>query len=398
MSTYRYTGKHADGSHVEGTLTASDPSDLELRLLNRGINLEKSALSFDPWQRFVLQRFRRSEVTRITRQISLLLKSQISVLESLQLACEQVNDKALRQVFETIIRHVEGGRSVAQALGDYPFLFDKLYVSMVEAGELSGKLDFAFDTVATYREKYEQVTKKVKSALAYPALVVLVAILVVFALVLYIVPVFSSMYENFGAELPVLTGKVVAASAFLRESVWYWLMAIAALGGLTVAGSNSLSVRTGIDRYLLRVPLLKTLLVKIITARYCRTMGSLLNSGVDILAGLQIAARTTGNLHAGKQLQPVELALAQGKSLTESLEACGLFPKAMLRLTASGEKTGQLGEMLTRAADYYEGQTETELATLTTLVEPIIIVLLGVFIAFVLITIYLPLFDLVGQL
>lgn len=398
MSTYRYFGRLSDGNSVEGIATAIDSSDLELRLMNRGITLEKSSLSFSRWQQFTLQTFKRAEITRITRQLSLLLKSQISVLESLQLAREQLTSKDLQVVFDSIITQVESGKSVAQSLAEYPFLFDRLYVSMVEAGEMSGKLDFALDTVASYREKYEQVTRKIKSALAYPALVVAVAVLVVFALVLYVVPVFSSMYENFGAELPSLTKKVVDVSAFLRQTLAYWLIGlILAVIVAAVAGTTQ-SVRRGLHKWLLRLPIIKILLIKLITVRFCRTMGSLLTSGVDILSALQIASRTTGNLHADSVLEPVGMAVAQGRSFTDSLEACRLFPRAVLRLSASGEKTGRLGEMLTRAADYYESQTDTEITTITTLIEPIVIIVLGAFIAFILVAMYLPLFELVGAM
>lgn len=269
---------------------------------------------------------------------------------------------------------------------------------MVEAGELSGNLDFALDTVAAYREKREQITRKIKSALAYPALVVIVAVLVIFALVLYVVPIFSSMYENFGAELPTLTRNVVAVSGYLKENLIYLTGTLITLVVSSAVASRTMSVRKMMHTMLFRLPIVKTMAVKLVTVRFCRTMGSLLTAGVDIIASIQIASRTTGNLYADAQLGPIALSLTQGKSFTESLESCRLFPKAMLRLTASGEKTARLGEMLTRSADYYEAQTETELATLTALIEPIIIVLLGAFIAFILVAMYLPLFDLVGKL
>ena len=398
MPRYRYSGKNLEGISVDGFASAAGQVELEAKLLDDGVYLQSFRPALSSLKQRLLRIFRAAELTRVTRQLEILLKSRISVVEALDLVADQIKDHTLRGVFEGLIGQVESGRSLAESFRDYPLLFDDLYASMVEAGESSGRLDFAFDNIANYRERYEATTRKIKSAMAYPLLVVLVAILVVFALVLYVVPVFSSMYENFNAELPALTKTVVSLSNSLQQNIGsYVLAAVIFLAGLTGLFLTE-RFRAVLDSLLVHTPVVKTLTTKIIAARFSRTMGSLLTSGVDILSALDIACRTTGNKYVSERVKSSGLMLIEGKSLTEALETAGVFPKALLRLSASGEKTGQLGELLSRAAEYYESETDSEIATLTTLIEPAIIVVLGVFVAFILIAMYLPLFELVGTL
>lgn len=396
MPRYTYSGRNMDGTSVQGQLAALDVSDLEAKLIERGIYLETSRPALTPFRQHLLRRFRAAELTRVTRQLQILLQSKVSVLEALDLVTDQIKDHSLRSIFGGVKAQVESGRTVAEALRDYPLLFDDLYTGMVEAGETSGRLDFAFDRIAGYREKTEATMRKVKSALAYPLLVILVAVCVVLALVLYVVPVFSSMYENFNAELPSLTRAVVGISTALRANAGYFItFAIMLLAGL-FAATLTKRCRMIFDKLLVRTPLIRNLTIKIVSARFCRTMGSLLTGGVDILYALRISAKTTSNLYVTALLEPTELLLVEGKSLTDALQSVGMFPKAVLKLTASGEKTGQLGDMLSRAADYYESETDAEITTLTSLIEPMIIIILGGLVAFILIAMYLPLFELVG--
>jgi type IV pilus assembly protein PilC len=366
--------------------------------MDDGVFLDSYSPAFGRVRQLIARTFRRSEITRITRQLSVLIEGRIGLLEALGLAREQLKDKTLTSVFDSVIRMVESGKSLASALVTYPLLFDDLYVSMVESGELSGRLDLAFDRIAVYREKNETTTRKVRSALAYPAMVVMVAVIVVAGLVFYVIPVFSSMYANFGAELPLLTRRLVGISGFLKDSFRLWAPGLFLLVcGLLLATTTQRFRRT-VHRVLVRMPPFRSLIVKLVAARFCRTIGSLLISGVSLVRALQIGSRTTGNSYAAVLLQPAESRLVQGKSFTEALEGTGLFPRMVLRLAASGEKTGRLGQMLCFAADYYEKETESEITTLTALVEPVVIIVLGVFIALVLVAMYLPLFDLVGAL
>ncbi len=398
MTQYNYTGKFVDGTETSGFIKASDKPQLEKLLIDKGVFLESCTVSISHFKEIYLKLFKKSEITKITRQINILLDSGISILEALELGCEQSKDRTLQMILQDIIFQVESGKSIASSFNKYPIIFDSMYISMIDAGELSGDIDIAFDRIASYREKSEETTKKITSALTYPVLVIFVAIFVVFALILYVVPVFSSMYANFGAELPKLTQYVVSFSDGLKNSVWYWLaLFILMIIGVTFIWFSD-KFKYYVDRALVRTPLLKNLVMRILSARFCRTLGSLLVSGVDIIYAFQVAVKTTGNRYVIKKLTPSEIHLTQGKSLTDALETASLFPKAMLRMTASGEKTGRLGEMLLKSAEYYEKESDSEIKTLTTLIEPLIIIILGVFVAFILIAMYLPLFDLVGTI
>ncbi len=377
---------------------ASDRTDLEGRLIDQGIYLQAARPALSDWQQWLLRAFRSAELTRVTRQLHILLQSKVTVVEALDLVVDQIKDRSLRSVFEGVLAQVESGRSLAESFRDYPVLFDDLYSSMAEAGESSGQLDFAFDNIASYREKREATTRKIRTAMAYPLLVIVVAMLVVFALVLYVVPVFSSMYENFNAELPALTRLIVGLSNTMRTNLVYILLALAAIVSTGVWLSTTQGFQYRVHKLLVRTPLVSRLAIKIVTARFCRTMGTLLTSGVNILKALEIASKTTGNRYVSTSLEPANMQLVEGKTFTEAIGSTGLFPKAVLKLSASGEKTGQLGPMLTRAADYYDSETDSEITTITSLIEPIIIIFLGILVAFILIAMYLPLFELVNTL
>jgi len=398
MPIYSYKGTALDGNDVTGRLSATDVEELKSILLDRGILLNQ-CVPVIPWhQRFILSNFRSGEVTRFTRQFAILLKSEVPVLEALELVIEQVSDRTLQSVLVSVSEEIEAGSSTARAFARHPFLFDTLYVSMLDAGESSGNLDRSLEDIATYREKREAAASKIKSALAYPLLVVFVAVAVVLGLVLYVVPIFSSMYSNFGAELPGLTQGVVEASDYLKENLIAWIAGSVLLVPAVAWGVTRPKAVQVSHRLFLKAPLLGPLAVRTITYRFCRTMGSLLGSGVDIVIAFKIGLRSTGNRHVETALIPSVDRLIEGRSFTDSVESAQLFPRAMLRLTASGEKTGRLGEMLTRAADYFEKESDTQVSTLMSLIEPAIIVVLGVLIAFILVAMYMPLFDLVGTL
>lgn len=398
MPKYSYAGTSIDGNAVEGVLKADSLSDLQIKLVNKGVIATQTRPAYSTVQQLIIKHLRASDITRTTRQLAILLKSKVSLVESLTLASEQIKDKMLRAVYDDIIQQVEAGKSLEKSYANYPQIFDELYASMIEAGELSGNLEFAFGKIADYREKSESLAKKVKSALAYPLVVVAVAVLVVMALVLYVIPVFSSMYENFGAELPALTQNVVSTSNFLRNTIWYWLSGALLLAVVSIILANSLRVNFIFQRIMLKIPYFGQLIIKIATARFSRTMGSLLTAGVDIIYALEVSAKSMTNSYSSSLLQLAGTKLMEGKSLTSVLEDTKFFPRTLLRMVASGEKTGQLGDMLTNAADFFEQETDAEITTLTTLIEPVVIIILGTFIAFILVAMYLPLFELVGTI
>jgi type IV pilus assembly protein PilC len=251
MPKYQYTGSSLDGTPAAGILDAQDLASLELDLLNRGVTLDRATVVL-PWvTRTMLARFKRPLVTRVTRQLALLFASRIPVTEAVELARDQISDHQIRPILQQVLEQIKAGKSLAGSLRDHPYLFDDLYTSMVEAGEVSGRLDFVFDQIALYRERRETALKKIRSALAYPALVVLVAVFVVLALLVYVVPVFATMYDNFGAKLPSLTQTIVDISETIKATFWYWLFALVILGVFVVLVSTRPRTRARFHRNLL---------------------------------------------------------------------------------------------------------------------------------------------------
>ena len=398
MPLFEYSGQSILGEPVRGRCRAIDPTSLKTGLFRRGVSLHEYRLVLSRLDQFVLKFRDRTEVTKVSRQIALLLESKITINESIGLANSQVRSRQLRLVLGQVTRDLEFGMSVEAAFARYPILFDGLFTSIIKAGEISGDLEPAFRRIAEYRERYDEFVKKLRSSLSYPALVLSVALLVVFAVVFYIVPIFSSLYENFGAELPALTKLMISWSSSLKSGFTPLFLTLAASVSVVTIWVLASRFRRATDRFLLRVPVLGDLLVKLITARYCRTLGSLLVANVDIIFALEVASKTSGNSYVASLLTTLQDDLVKGKEFTKSLEQLNLFPGVMLKMSAAGEKTGKLGEMLLRSASYYESESERDVTTITSLLEPMVIIALGLVIGFILIALYLPLFSLVGRI
>lgn len=394
MPKYSYTGQLVDGKQVSGLLQAADPEDLQRRLLARGIFITSHRVSQQKFIQFLQSRLRQKEITRLTRQLAALVSSGITFNEALRSVREQITDKTLGSLIEEIAEAIEAGKSIADSFGQFPLFFDTLFTSLLHAGEVSGTLDVALNRVASYRERSEEVTKKIRAALAYPLLVLVVTFIVLFVLVIYIIPIFATMYQNFGSEMPLLTQKVVAASEFIKNHVYLELFAVfAILLSILVSGASE-RVRYHMSFLQLKIPLVNRITIKIINARFASTLGILLQSGVPMLFAVDVSLATTGNRFLRKQLMPLIPLLSEGKSLTEVLGRFEIFSKTLIRMSAAGEKTGQLGKMLSNAAEFYESEVDHDINTLTTLFEPLVIMVLGIFIAFILIAMYLPLFNL----
>jgi len=394
MPKYFYTGQLVDGQQVSGSLQATHPEDLQNRLLARGVFVTSHRVSKGQIAQFIQSQLHKKEITRLTRQLAALVSSGITFNEALRSVREQVTDRALGSMVEEIAESIESGKSISDSFGQFPLSFDTLYTSLLHAGEVSGTLDKALERIASYRERSEDVTKKIRAALAYPLLVLLVTCIVLFVLVIYIIPVFATMYQNFGSEMPLLTRKVVTASEFIKEHIYLVLSAVFFVLLSLFVGSINDRVRYYISYLQLKIPFLNRISIKIVNARFASTLGVLLQSGVSMLFAVEVAIATTGNRFLRKDLSPLISLLSEGKSLTEALERFRVFSKTLIRMSAAGEKTGQLGKMLSKAAEFYESEVDHDINTLTTLFEPIIIIFLGIFIAFILIAMYLPLFNL----
>ncbi len=379
-------------------MSAPTSFEAEIKVVNMGVQSVHLRQDFPTWTKLYVKYFCQSDITRIARQLSLLLKSGVSVHEALELAQDQTEDINLKGILNDIVLQVESGKSVAESFRQYPFLFDDLYTGIVEAGELSGTLELSFGHVASFREKTESITKQMLSSLAYPLLVIAVAVLVAWAILYYVVPIFGDMYDNMGAELPESTAAIIQFSEFIKNSLLHIVVGIAILCGSAVYVLSRISIRLLMGQILSRLPITSKIITSIVTLRFSRTLGVLLLGGVDILRAVEIATKATGLLFAKRALSEVSGKLARGVSVTNALDDARIFPSPLLRLTSVGERTGRLGEMLIRSAEYYESQAEMQLSTLTALVEPLLIISVGCVIAAILVAMYLPLLELTSNL
>ena len=333
-----------------------------------------------------------------TRQFSVMIDAGLPLVQCLQILGEQEENKTFQRIILQVREDVESGSSLANALKKHPNAFNDLYVNMVAAGETGGILDTILQRLATYIEKAYKLKAQVKSAMIYPATVIGIAVLVVYVILWKVIPVFASLFISLGATLPLPTQIVVAASKFVGR--FWWLMA--ALVGVGVyalrryyATENG---RMTIDRILLKMPILGLVLRKIAVARFCRTLGTLLSAGVPVLESLEITAHTSGNAVIEKAILEVRKQVEEGKSMAEPLKTTDAFPPMVVQMIAVGEATGAMDTMLAKIAEFYEEEVDVAVAGMMKLIEPVMILFLGIVIGGIVIAMYLPMFDLIAKI
>jgi type IV pilus assembly protein PilC len=329
-----------------------------------------------------------------TRQFSTMINAGLPMVQCLNILSAQADKPHFKKIISTVTSDVEGGSTLAEALAKHP-IFTQLYVNMVEAGEAGGILDLILNRLAVYLEKAEALQRKVKSAMTYPTVVAVVAISATVFMLMFIIPTFAKMFSDFGGELPLPTKIVLGVSNFLRGQ-WYILLLV--VGGAIFAFKRFHATEMGkekIDRLALRVPVLGMVIRKAAIARFTRTLGTLISSGVPILAGLDITARTAGNKVVEKAIYATRESISQGETIAEPLRQCGVFPPMVTQMIGVGEQTGALDEMLDKIANFYDSEVDTAVEQLTSIIEPVMIVLMGVLVGGMLIAMYLPMFKLI---
>ncbi|MCX5801100.1 MAG: type II secretion system F family protein [Candidatus Eisenbacteria bacterium] len=330
-----------------------------------------------------------------TRQFATMINAGLPLVQCLEILSKQTEKPYFRNIITETMHDVESGATLAGALGKHRKVFDDLFVNMVKAGEEGGILDDILLRLATYIEKAEALKRKVKSAMMYPLVVLVVALGATTFMLLFIIPTFARMFTDFGGQLPIPTRIVLAMSNMLRHYWW-------ALGGGLVGAIvgfrqfyQSASGRMTIDRLQLRVPVLGEVLRKASVARFTRTLGTLVKSGVPILTGLEITANTAGNKVISEAILQTRASIREGETLAAPLKACDIFPAMVVQMIAVGEETGALDEMLRKIADFYDDEVDTAVDTLTSVIEPVMIVVMGVLVGGMVIAMYLPMFKLV---
>lgn len=398
MPVFEYKGKTLAGAAVAGEIKADNKADLERILRQNRIivqSISKKAANIDIKFGTGIARL---DVSRFTRQFATMIGAGLPMVQCLDILASQMENKELAKVVAQVKDGVQGGATLSEALARHPKIFDTLYTNMVEAGEVGGALDAILNRLAVYREKADQLVRKVKGAMIYPAVIVIVAGGVTVSMLAFIVPVFAKMFGGLNAELPMPTQVVLMISNFLQDNMLYLVVGGIGLGVAFVWWKKTPGGALIWDKLMLVIPVIGPLVRKSSVARFTRTLGTLLASGVSIIEALEITAKTAGNLVIAKAINKSVLSIAEGDTITAPLKETGVFPPMVTQMISVGEKTGGLDEMLNKIADFYDEEVDEAVTALTSVIEPIIIVFMGVVIGGILIAMYLPMFDIIGKI
>ena len=396
MAVFVYTGRTRGGQTITGEMEGANREAVVARL--RSQQVIATAVRTTPKDITIPGlggKVSDRDIVVFTRQFATMIDAGLPLVQCLEILASQQDNKTLKKTLTEIRQSVEGGSTFAAALKQHPKVFSSLYANMVEAGEAGGILDTILNRLAQYMEKAMSLKKKVKSAMIYPSTIITVAVLVVIFLLVFVIPTFKAMFEGFGAALPLPTQIVLELSRIVRT---YFVVGVAVLVGGIVGlrwwyGTDA--GKTNIDRLLLRMPIIGLLIRKVAVAKFTRTLGTLISSGVAILDGLDITARTAGNKIVEMAVLRTRASISEGKTIAEPLRESGVFPPMVVQMIAVGEQTGALDAMLGKIADFYDEEVDTAVANLTSLLEPLLMVFLGVVIGGVVIAMYLPIFKLV---
>ena len=400
MPNFQYKGRNRAGVLQQGDLVA-DNREAAAAILRRQ-NIQVTNLR-EKDRRIRLMpkiggKVPSKKLSIFTRQFSVMLDAGLPLVQCLEILGGQEDHKVFKTIIDDVRNDVEQGTSLAEAMKRHPSAFDNLYVNMIAAGEAGGILDIILQRLSTYIEKSVRLKNQVKSALTYPVAVIIIAIGVVAIILLKVIPVFAQMFASMGAQLPFMTRMVVAASDILQAyAFWIAILIVFVTVALREWHKTYRGARV-IDRFILRIPIFGMLMRKIAIARFCRTLATLTASGVPILDGLEITARTSGNAIVEDAIMSVRKSVEEGRTISQPLAETKVFPAMVCQMIAVGEQTGALDAMLSKIADFYEDEVDTAVAGLMKLIEPIMIVFLGTVIGTIVIAMYLPMFSIINMI
>jgi len=332
----------------------------------------------------------------MTRQFATMINAGLPLVQALDILAKQTENQSLAEITRSVVYDVESGHTLADALRKHPKAFSDLYVNMVAAGEAGGILDTILVRLSEFLEKNDAIIRKVKGAMIYPAVIMSVAAIAIAVLLIFVIPTFQNMFASVNLELPLPTRIVIGMSSILTH---YWWAIIGALGGFVFLLSRYYKTAPGrlqIDKLLLRLPVLGDVIRKSAVSRFTRTLGTLISSGVSILDGLEITARTAGNMVIHNAVMESRASIAGGETIAGPLQKSNVFPPMVISMIAVGEQTGGLDEMLSKIADFYDDEVDAAVSALLALMEPIMIVVLGVIVGGMVVAMYLPIFDMVN--
>ena len=404
MPVYQYVARTHQGKMVTGRTEGSDESSVARTLREQGLiptSIEVGSSQPKTKSRDLGKRggIKIEDIVIMSRQFATMIRAGLPLMEVLNILAEQSEKRKLKKVLSQVERDVETGSSLTEAIEKHPSVFNMFFVSMVKAGEAAGMLDTILDQIASYMEKIASMQRKIKAAVTYPITVTIIAFLITGFLMVNVVPVFIEIFDSLGGELPFMTRVTVIISNALRNNLLVVILCIIGIGLLAWQGGKTKLGRELLDRMKLKVPVFGPLFLKVAVARFTRTLGTLIRSGVNILNALDIVARTANNVIIEAEVRRTRASIQQGESIAGPLRDSSIFPPMVVRMIDVGERTGALEGMLTKIADFYEDQVDATVSSLTSLIEPLLIVFLGLVIGFIAISMFLPLFkmvDLVG--
>jgi len=397
MPVYAWKGKTRQGTLTTGVMEAATVEAVEAQLRGQmltPVSVKAKAKDISEYLVFLKQGIKTKELVIFTRQFATMIDAGLPLVQCLRILGDQQENATFKKIIEAVRSDVEQGSTFADALSKHPKPFDALFCNLVAAGEVGGILDTILNRLAVYLEKADALARKVKGAMVYPTTVLVVAVGVVVLLLVKVIPTFEKMFADFGGELPGPTQVVVSLSHFMQEWIVIFLVAVfAALTAFFQARKRSYKFRRATDALFLKAPVFGPLIRKVAVARFTRTLGTMIASGVPILDGLDIVAKTAGNVVIEEALNSVRAAISEGRTIAEPLAEAGVFPGMVVQMIAVGEETGAMETMLSKIGDFYDEEVDAAVDALTAMLEPIMMVGLGGTVGSMLIAMYLPIFK-----
>jgi type IV pilus assembly protein PilC len=399
MPVYKWEGKSRDGSIQKGTMEAANETMVTAQLRAQRIittKVKKNVGAVEIKIPGLKPKVKTKDLVVFTRQFATMIDAGLPLVQCLDILGGQQENATFKEVILKVKEDVEAGNTFADALAKHPKVFDRLYVNLVNAGEVGGILDTILNRLAAYIEKAMNLKKKVKGAMVYPSTVVGVAIIVVAIILIFVIPVFQSMFSGMGKNLPGPTLMVIALSDFTKRYFLFILIAIFLLAGAMKRVYRTEKGRVSMDRTFLRAPIFGSLIRKVAVAKFTRTLGTLVSSGVPILEGLDVVAKTAGNAIVEQAILKTRESISEGRTIAEPLKETNVFPPMVVQMIAVGEATGALDQMLGKIADFYDTEVDEAVSALTAAIEPLLMVFLGGAIGGLVVAMYLPVFQMAG--
>ncbi len=400
MAVYLWKGEDRKGAIQKGEIEAPDESMVRAQL--RRMHIRATKIKKKPKDLFGNVSFMQPKVTTVdvvvfARQFATMINAGLPLIQSLDILQSQQENKTFKKVLKEIKESVEEGSTLAEAIGKYPKIFDNLFINMVAAGEVGGILDTILNRLSAYMEKAMKLKKQVKGAMTYPIIVLVIAFIVIAVILVFVIPVFEKMFADFGGALPAPTQIVVNLSRFAKGNIHYMIGAVIVFVFAFKRFYGTEKGRVIMDDVMLKLPVFGPLLRKVAVAKFTRTMGTMLSSGVPILEALDIVAKTAGNKTVEAAIYNVRSGITEGRTMAEPLGESGVFPSMVVQMVAVGESTGALDSMLGKIADFYDDEVDAAVESLTSMIEPFMMVFLGTTIGGLVVSMYLPIFKMAGM-